>query len=100
MHRQLPEKTIIKFLSGARYEVFCGSLYSLNFAEKGLVGNTMGRKLPVAFADEVIDAYFREQDKKAVVKDSPKSKSKPKSTKKIKTTKSILSEIKLEDIEE
>lgn len=83
------EEQIIRLNHGGRYQVVGKSVYSLNYAERGMLGCSRGKKLPDELADKVIGTWKKEEAyRRGRVSVSVKAKaaksSKKKSTKKYK----------------
>lgn len=83
------ERNIIKLLSGARYEIKGGTVYSLNWAERGMHGQTMGKALPEHLAKEVMLEYNQYKDYRNRVSTQPKPAKKGYNPPKAKTAKKL-----------
>lgn len=61
----MEEKKIIKLTTGCRYELINGDVYSLNYAERGMCGSTLGKKMPDHLAASILSEHRRNEDWRA-----------------------------------
>lgn len=51
------EENIIQLNFGGRYQILGGEVYSLNYAEHGMSGSSLGKKLLPDLAKKVLESY-------------------------------------------
>lgn len=74
----MQEKNIIQLNFGGRYEILSDGVYSLNYAEKGICGSSMGKRMPDKMAADILSKYKEESRVKSIkvsVEKSSKEKS-------------------------
>lgn len=64
---------IIELNFGARYQVIDNELYSLNYAEKGMFGETFGKVIPKNLAEGILDRHKQEKSRQITVRKSDHS---------------------------
>jgi hypothetical protein len=68
------EENIIQLNFGGRYQIIGGEVYSLNYAERGMSGSSMGKKLPPELAKNVLETYEQQQNYKRLQAARPRPK--------------------------
>lgn len=75
------EENIIELNFGGRYQIIGGEVYSLNYAERGMSGSSMGKKLPPHLAQEILNIY----DKQKSFREEQATRPRPKKEIKVRT---------------